>query len=70
MEYIRQQSKILKERILEQRKFIQVVAGPRQVGKSTLVLQVLKQLSISYSYETADAVDANDTDWIHRVWDA
>ena len=70
MEYIRQQSKILKERILEQRKFIQVVAGPRQVGKSTLVLQVLKQLSISYSYETADAVDANDTDWIHRVWEA
>lgn len=70
MEYIRQQSKILKERILEQRKFIQVVAGPRHVGKSTLVLQVLKQLSISYSYETADAVDANDTDWIHRVWEA
>lgn len=37
MLYIRKQFATLKERILEPRKFIQVLAGPRQVGKSTLV---------------------------------
>ena len=36
MMYIRRQFTTLKERILEPRKFMQVVAGPRQVGKSTL----------------------------------
>lgn len=40
MEYLRKQFGTLKERILEPRKFMQVVAGPRQVGKSTLVGQV------------------------------
>ena len=70
MEYIRKQFYTLKERILEPRKFMQVLAGPRQVGKSTLVGQVLAQVSIPYSIEVADAVDPKDGDWIHRVWEA
>lgn len=49
MDYIRKQFYTLKERILEPRKFMQVLAGPRQVGKSTLVGQVLTQLSIPRS---------------------
>ena len=39
----------VKERIEEPRMFIQVIAGPRQVGKSTLVSQVLQEISISYT---------------------
>ena len=70
MEYIRQQYNILKDRILEPRKFIQVLAGPRQVGKSTLITQVLRSISIPHSIEVADGVDPNDSDWIHRVWEA
>lgn len=70
MEYIRKQFGILKERILEPRKFMQVVAGPRQVGKSTLVLQVLNKLSIPHSMLAADAVKPEDTYWIHRIWEA
>ena len=70
MEYIRKQFYTLKERILEPRKFIQVLAGPRQVGKSTLVDQVLAQVSIPHAIEVADAVDPKDSDWIHRVWEA
>jgi len=42
MVYVRKQFNTLKERILEPRKFMQVLAGPRQVGKSTLVGQVLE----------------------------
>lgn len=70
MEYVRSQFNTLKERILEPRKFMQVLAGPRQVGKSTLVGQVLNQTDIAHALEVADAVDSEDSDWIHRVWEA
>ena len=70
MEYIRKQFGTLKERILEPRKFMQVVAGPRQVGKSTLVGQVLEQVSIAHVIEVADGIDPKDIDWIHRIWEA
>ena len=49
---------------------MQVLAGPRQVGKSTLVGQVLAQVSIPSVIEVADAVDPKDSDWIHRIWEA
>lgn len=70
MEYIRKQFGTLKARILEPRKFMQVVAGPRQVGKSTLVGQVLEQVSIAHVIEVADGVDPKDSDWIHRIWES
>ena len=60
----------MKERIEEPRKFIQVIAGPWQVGKTTLVNQVLRQIELAYAVEVADGVDAKDTDWIRRVWDS
>ena len=53
----------------EPRRFMQVLAGPRQVGKSTLVGQVLQGIPIPHSLEIADAVDPKDSDWIHRVWE-
>lgn len=70
MEYVRNQYNTLKERIEEPRKFIQVIAGPRQVGKTTLIYQALRQIGFAYAMEVADGVDAKDTDWIRRVWDS
>ena len=49
---------------------MQVIAGPRQVGKSTLVGQLLREVSIPHSIAVADAIDPKDSDWIHRVWEA
>ena len=46
-----------------------VLAEPRQVGKSTLVRQVVQELTIPYSVEVADAVDPKDSDWIRRIWE-
>lgn len=69
MQYIRRQYHTLKARIQEPRRFMQVLAGPRQVGKSTLVGQVLKEITLPYSVEVADAVDPKDRDWIHRIWE-
>lgn len=44
---------VLTSRIQEPRKFIQVLMGPRQTGKTTLALQLLKKLSIPGKYEPA-----------------
>lgn len=58
----------LKSRVEESRKFIQVVYGPRQVGKTTMVLQLVKQLSFPYLVVTADDIPAADRNWIRNIW--
>lgn len=67
--FIRNQCDILKTRLAEQRKTIQVIAGPRQVGKSTMVDQVLQTLSVPYFSYNADTVLPQDGDWISRIWE-
>jgi uncharacterized protein len=57
-------------RLHEKRHFIQVVMGPRQVGKSTVVKQVLKELEIPFLFFSADNVPATDTAWISDCWAA
>jgi len=43
-EYISNQYHALRNRVLAPRKFMQMLAGPRQVGKSMIVGQVLEDL--------------------------
>ncbi|MEG1119261.1 MAG: ATP-binding protein [Bacteroidales bacterium] len=59
----------VKSRIEEPRKFIQVILGPRQVGKTTMVNQLLSQLSIPNIYESADAISATNSAWLMQVWE-
>ncbi len=60
---------VLKRRIEEPRKLIQVVMGPRQVGKTTMMTQLLRKLDTEYAFESADAV-ANPNDiWLHEIWE-
>lgn len=70
MEYKRPQFAEVFDRMNEPRKFIQVLAGPRQVGKSTLIDQVLAECQITHYLYNADGVDENDTDWIRRIWES
>jgi predicted AAA+ superfamily ATPase len=70
MEYRRPQYSEVLERMNEPRKFIQVLAGPRQVGKSTLIDQVLAECQLPHYLYNADGVDENDTDWIRRIWES
>ncbi len=70
MEYKRQQFAEVLERMNEPRRFIQVLAGPRQVGKSTLIDQALSECQLPYYLYNADGVDENDTDWIRRIWES
>ncbi|MBS1545809.1 MAG: ATP-binding protein [Bacteroidetes bacterium] len=69
MAYIRPQHAVLLKRLSGPRYFIQVVAGPRQVGKSTLVHQVLKDLGLEAHTVSADDPEAQSTAWIAREWD-
>lgn len=70
MEYRRSQYKEVMERMNEPRRFIQVLAGPRQVGKSTLIGQVLNDCTLPHYSYNADGVDENDSDWIRRIWES
>ena len=58
----------IKERIEEQRKFIQVLVGPRQVGKTTLIMQLFHHIAMPYYFITADDLFAADNSWIRKEW--
>ena len=70
MEFQRSYIKVLKKRILnEERKFIQVIYGPRQVGKTTLVNQFLQSSEIPSHFSTADDVVLDPPSWISQQWE-
>jgi predicted AAA+ superfamily ATPase len=56
------------ERAHEPRRFIQVLAGPRQVGKTTLARQVMDAIGIPGHLASADAPDPEDIGWIYTQW--
>ena len=68
-EFQRKQCTEVFSRFREPRRFIQILSGPRQVGKTTLMQQALAQTSIPHYLFRADAADENDTGWIHSVWE-
>jgi predicted AAA+ superfamily ATPase len=57
-------------RMKEPRRFIQVVMGPRQVGKSTLVAQTLASLKDPHLFVSADAVMNAGAIWLEQQWQA
>jgi predicted AAA+ superfamily ATPase len=66
----REAADTLAARLAEPRRFIQVVAGPRQVGKTTLVQQVTDTLSVPVRHASADEPTLKSTDWIAQQWEA
>ena len=66
----RAQKKTLNNRLNEPRKFIQVILGPRQVGKTTMVLQVLQKLNVENQFYSADNVSNSNPNWIEQIWEA
>jgi predicted AAA+ superfamily ATPase len=58
----------IKNRIGLPRNFIQVLVGPRQVGKTTLIKQLLQQISMAHYFITADDLYTADNTWIRREW--
>lgn len=66
----RPQAAVLAARLAEPRRFIQVVAGPRQVGKSTLVQQATQGLTVPVRHTSADEPTLRGVDWIAQQWEA
>ena len=68
--YTRPQAKVLVARLKEPRRFLQVVAGPRQVGKTTLVRQALALCGRRVRYASADEPALRGSGWIEQQWAA
>jgi len=68
--YRTSQCQTIANRLREPRKFLQVVMGPRQVGKTTVVKQALQALSneIPYLMFSADNIPATQNTWISDCW--
>ena len=69
MSYQRPQFQTLLSRLAEPRRFIQVVAGPRQVGKTTLVQQVCEATGLPVQFSSADEPTLRGPEWIAQQWE-
>lgn len=59
----------LRRRLSEPRRFIQVLSGPRQCGKTTIVRQVIDECGLPSHYATADSPTLRDHVWIEQQWE-
>jgi hypothetical protein len=66
--YSRPYASQLAGRLRETRRFMQVLAGPRQSGKTTLVRQVLEASNARTVYASADEPTLRGRQWIEQQW--
>ncbi len=59
----------LHKRLKEPRKFIQVLSGPRQAGKTTVALQTIEKTNIPAHYVSADEPALRGAAWIEQQWE-
>ena len=67
--FIREYIQKIEERVNDRTNLIQIITGPRQVGKTTLVLQLLEKVKIPHHYVSADMVPSSNLIWIKQQWD-
>lgn len=60
---------VLAERLAEPRRYLQVVAGPRQVGKTTLVRQVIEASGLPSHVASADEPTLRGGTWLAQQWE-
>lgn len=64
----RAEVKVIASRIAEPRRFLQIVIGPRQVGKSTAIAQALKAQDLPFHFARADAAAPASRAWLRAQW--
>lgn len=67
--YTKTQYNLLINRLKEPRKFIQVISGPRQCGKTFLICQLIESIDISSHYALADEPSIRDKVWLEQQWE-
>lgn len=68
--YTRPHAAELAKRLDEPRRFLQVVAGARQVGKTTLVTQVTATAGLPHLFASADEPTLRGSEWIEAQWES
>ena len=58
----------IRKQLLAKERLIQVLVGPRQIGKTTMVLQILAGWQGPKLLLSADAVAGTDTQWLEQQW--
>lgn len=64
----RPQLTTLAARLQQPRRFLQILAGPRQIGKTTLARQAMARFDGQAHYASADLPAAPDAGWIEQQW--
>lgn len=59
---------LLGRRLAEQRSTIQIVLGPRQVGKTTAVRQALSKVAAPWHFASADTATTESPAWLEEQW--
>ncbi len=67
--YRRPHYSVLHKRLLQPRRFLQVLAGPRQCGKTTLIHQIMDEIKMPCHYATADEPALRDRVWLEQQWE-
>lgn len=57
------------KRTNEPRRFIQVLSGPRQTGKTTLARQIMEAFNGYAHYASADEPALKDSSWVEQHWE-
>jgi len=60
---------IIQKRLQEPRRFIQILAGPRQAGKTKLARQIIESHSLPTHYASADEPGPKGNIWIEQQWE-
>ncbi len=68
--FVRPQAAELLRHLGEPWRWIQVLAGPRQVGKTTLAQQVAEQIGLPTRYASADEPMLRGPGWLEQQWEA
>ncbi len=69
MSFKRAQYEAVLSRLKEPRDKMQVIVGPRQVGKTTLIGQVLEEIFTPYDSYSADDRPGVTNDWLEEIWE-
>ena len=67
--YQRSHYSVLLGRLKQPRRFMQVLTGPRQTGKTTIARQVLADLDLPGHYATGDEPTLKGRSWIEQQWE-
>ena len=65
---VRKETLIVMNALQKGMPFIQVIIGPRQVGKTTGAEQIIDQLPFPATYATADAAIPHGPEWVETQW--